>query len=179
MIICYVWSRDGSGFHGFVSSRNDQGHMNAPSLMSPSSSNNPMMPQDPHDPNHQFLSNLGLELLSSPTSSPSGGFRSSSLLRGLTEPAASGKPLSGFQQYHQQQTMMNQAPGGIRVASQFNNNMPFWNPSPGFGEGEAAASLGKGRQSLGQSRPANSLADKVHSYSFFFFASIGSIVFLN
>jgi hypothetical protein len=165
MIICYVWSRDGSGFHGFVSSRNDQGHMNAPSLMSPSSSNNnPTMPQDPHDPNHQFLSNLGLELLSSPTSS-SGGFRSSSLLRGLTESAASATSLSGFQQYHQQQTLMNQAPGGIREASQFSNNMPFWNPSPGFGAAEAAAGLGKGRQSLGQSRSASSLADKVQSYS--------------
>ncbi|KAF8713049.1 hypothetical protein HU200_028844 [Digitaria exilis] len=104
------------------------------------------MLQDPgHDPNHQFLSNLGLELLSSPATSPSGGFRSSSLLRSLTEPsAAAAKPSSlGFQQYHQQQQTMNQAPASsIREALQFTNNTPFWNPSTGFAAAsEGAASL--------------------------------------
>lgn len=136
--------------------------MNTPSLTSPSSNNNSMM-QDPHDQNHQFLSNLGLELLSSPTS-PSGGFRSSSLLRSLTEPAALAKPMSGFQQYQQQ--TMNQAPGNIRETLQFsNNNTPFWNPSPGFGGAEAATGLGTARQLLQQTRPASSLTEKVHSYS--------------
>ncbi|KAF8662436.1 hypothetical protein HU200_056021 [Digitaria exilis] len=105
------------------------------------------MLQDPgHDPNHQFLSNLGLELLSSPATSPSGGFRSSSLLRSLTEPsAAAAKPSSlGFQQYHQQQQTMNQqAPSSFREALQFTNNTPLWNPSTGFAAAaaEGAASL--------------------------------------
>nr|CAB3482329.1 unnamed protein product [Digitaria exilis] len=136
---------DGSGFHGgyMSSSRGDhQGHLD---LRSPPS-NNSLMLQDPgHDPNHQFLSNLGLELLSSPATSPSGGFRSSSLLRSLTEPsAAAAKPSSlGFQQYHQQQQTMNQAPASsIREALQFTNNTPFWNPSTGFAAAsEGAASL--------------------------------------
>jgi len=154
--------RDGSGFHGYMSSsRGDQVHLG---LRSPSSNNNSLMLQDPHDPNHQFLSNLGLELLSSPTS-PSGGFRSSSLLRSLTEPAAAAaKPSLGFQQYHQQ--TMNQAPSTIREALQFTNSTPFWNPSAGFAAAEGAASLGSaaGPPSPGQSRPA-SLAAKVHIYS--------------
>ncbi|KAG2581985.1 hypothetical protein PVAP13_6KG082300 [Panicum virgatum] len=148
---------DGSGFHGYMSSsRGDQVHLG---LRSPSSNNNSLMLQDPHDPNHQFLSNLGLELLSSPTS-PSGGFRSSSLLRSLTEPAAAAaKPSLGFQQYHQQ--TMNQAPSTIREALQFTNSTPFWNPSAGFAAAEGAASLGSaaGPPSPGQSRPA-SLAAK-------------------
>ncbi|TVU43050.1 hypothetical protein EJB05_09486, partial [Eragrostis curvula] len=158
------WSQpyylDGSGFHGYMSSRNDQGHMTAPSLTSPSSNNSPMMPQaDTHDQNHQFLTNLGLELLSSPTSPSGGGLRrSSSLLRSLTEPTAVAKPLPAFQQYHQQQ-MMNQAPGSIREAMQFSNNTPFWNSSPGIGALEGPASSGTARQSLRQSRPA-SLANK-------------------
>jgi hypothetical protein len=158
--------RDGSGFHGYMSSsRGDQVHLG---LRSPSSNNNSLMLQDPHDPNHQFLSNLGLELLSSPTS-PSGGFRSSSLLRSLTEPsAAATKPSLGFQQYQQQ--TMNQAPSSIREALQFTNSTPFWNPSSGF----AAAAAAEGAASLGtaagppsgqsKSRPA-SLAAKVHIYS--------------
>ncbi|PUZ50374.1 hypothetical protein GQ55_6G053900 [Panicum hallii var. hallii] len=152
---------DGSGFHGYMSSsRGDQVHLG---LRSPSSNNNSLMLQDPHDPNHQFLSNLGLELLSSPTS-PSGGFRSSSLLRSLTEPsAAATKPSLGFQQYQQQ--TMNQAPSSIREALQFTNSTPFWNPSSGF----AAAAAVEGAASLGtaagppsgqsKSRPA-SLAAK-------------------
>ncbi|GJN12304.1 hypothetical protein PR202_ga30571 [Eleusine coracana subsp. coracana] len=148
---------DGSGFLGHMSSRNDQGHMNVLSLTSPSSNNSPMMPQDPHEQNHQFLSNLGLELLSSPTS-PSPGFRSL-LLKSLTEPAASAKPLSGFQQYQQQ--TMNQVPAdSIREALQFSNSTLFWNPSPGFGSVEGLANLGAARQSLGQSRLASSRADK-------------------
>ena len=146
--------RDGSGFHGYMSSsRGDQVQLG---LRNPSSNNNSLMLQDPHDPNHQFLSNLGLELLSSPTS-PSGGFRSSSLLRSLTEPAAAAKPSPGFQQYQQQ--TMNQAPSSIREAAlQFTNSTPFWNPSAGFAvEGTAAG------PPSGQSRPA-SLAAKVHTY---------------
>ena len=148
--------RDGSGFHGYMSSsRGDQVHLG---LRSPSSNNNSLMLQDPHDPNHQFLSNLGLELLSLPTpTSPSGGFRSSSLLRSLTEPAAAAKPSPGFQQYQQQ--TMNQAPSSIREALQFTNSTPFWNPSAGFAaEGTAAG------PPSGQSRPA-SLAAKVHIHS--------------
>ncbi|CAO2168223.1 unnamed protein product [Urochloa humidicola] len=142
---------DGSSFHGayMSSSRSDQGHLG---LRSPSS-NNSLMLQDPHDPNHQFLSNLGLELLSSPTS-PSGGFRSSSLLRSLTEPSAAAKPSLGFQQY-QQQAAMNQAPSSIREALQFTNNTPFWNPSTGFAPAEGAAGLGTVGPPLGQSRPAS------------------------
>ncbi|KAG2577152.1 hypothetical protein PVAP13_6NG084200 [Panicum virgatum] len=137
---------DGSGFHGYMSSsRGDQVQLG---LRSPSSSNNSLMLQDPHDPNHQFLSNLGLELLSSPTpTSPSGGFRSSSLLRSLTEPAAAAKPSPGFQQYQQQ--TMNQAPSSIREALQFTNSTPFWNPSAGF----AAEGTASGPPS-GQSRPS-------------------------
>uniref|UniRef100_K3YHY4 BHLH domain-containing protein n=1 Tax=Setaria italica TaxID=4555 RepID=K3YHY4_SETIT len=132
-----------------------QGHLGP---RSPSSNNNGLMLQDPtHDPNHQFLSNLGLELLSSPTS-PAGGFRSSSLLRTLTEPSAAvAKPssLGLFQQYHQQQTV-NQAPSSIREALQFTNNTPFWNPSTSFAAAaEGAASLGTAGPPSGQSRPAN------------------------
>ncbi|CAO2189563.1 unnamed protein product [Urochloa humidicola] len=142
---------DGSGFHGYMSSsRGDhQGHLG---LRSPSS-NNSLMLQEPHDPNHQFLSNLGLELLSSPTS-PSGSFRSSSLLRSLTEPSAAAKPSPGFQQY-QQQAAMNQAPSSIREALQFTNNTPFWNPSTGFALAEGAAGLGTAGPPPGQSRPAS------------------------
>ncbi|CAL5003723.1 unnamed protein product [Urochloa decumbens] len=141
---------DGSGFHGYMSSsRGDQGHLG---LRSPSS-NNSLMLQDPHDPNHQFLSNLGLELLSSPTS-PSGGFRSSSLLRSLTEPSAAAKPSPGFQQY-QQQAALNQAPSSIREALQFTNNTPFWNPSTGFAAAEGAAGLGTAGPQPGHSRPAS------------------------
>ncbi|GJN39522.1 hypothetical protein PR202_gb28647 [Eleusine coracana subsp. coracana] len=138
---------DGSGFHGHMSSRNDQGHMNVLSLTSPSSNNSPMMPQDPHEQNHQFLSNLGLELLSSPTS-PSPGFQSSTLLKSLIEPAASAKPLSGFQQYQQQK--MDQVPAdSIREALQFSNSTPFWNPSPGFGSAEGLANLGAAKTIAG------------------------------
>ncbi|CAL5008089.1 unnamed protein product [Urochloa decumbens] len=141
---------DGSGFHGYMSpSRGDQGHLG---LRSPSSNNNLML-QDPHDPNQQFLSNLGLELLSSPTS-PSGGFRSSSLLRSLTEPSAAAKPSPGFQQY-QQQTMNQQAPSSIREALQFTNNTPFWNPSTGFAAAEGAAGLGTAGPQPGHSRPSS------------------------
>ncbi|CAO2209977.1 unnamed protein product [Urochloa humidicola] len=146
---------DGSGFHGYMSSsRGDQGHLGLRS----SSSNNNLMLQDHHDPNHQFLSNLGLELLSSPTS-PSGGFRTSSLLRSLTEPSAAAKTSPGFQQY-QQQAAMNQAPSSIREALQFTNNTPFWNPSTGFAAAaEGAAGLGTAGPPSGQSKPA-SLASK-------------------
>ncbi|WVZ94811.1 hypothetical protein U9M48_040656 [Paspalum notatum var. saurae] len=142
---------DGSGFHGYMSSRSDHGQL---SLRSPSSNNNSLMLQDPHDPNHQFLSNLGLELLSSPTS-PSGGFRTSSLLRSLTEPSAAAKPPSpaGFQQYQQQ--TMNHAPGSMREALQFTNSTPFWNPSSGFAA-EGASSLGTAAgPPSGQSRSAS------------------------
>lgn len=150
--------RDGSvagNFHGYMSPRSDQAHHVG--LRSPSSNhNNSLMLQDAHDPNQQFLSNLGLELLSSPTSS-SGGFRTSSLLRSLTEPSAAAAKTSspGFmQQYHQQQTM-NQVPAGsIREALQFSNSTPFWNPSAG-----SFASAAEGATSLlppsGKSRPAN------------------------
>ncbi|OEL29385.1 Transcription factor bHLH112 [Dichanthelium oligosanthes] len=145
---------DESGFHGYMSSsRGDQVHLG----LSSTSSNNSLMLQEPHDPNHQFLSNLGLELLSSPTS-PSGGFRSSSLLRSLTEPSAAVKPSSlGFQQY--QQPTMN-PPSSIREAVQFTNNTPFWNPSTGFAAAaEGAANLGTARPPSAQSRTA-SLAAK-------------------
>ena len=154
--------RDGSvGFHGYMSSRSDQQSHHL-GLRSPSSNhNNSLMLQDAHDPNHQFLSNLGLELLSSPTSS-SGGFRTSSLLRSLTEPsaAAAAKTSPGFLQQYQQQQTMNQAPAGsIRESLQFTNSTPFWNPSAsGFASvAEGAASLlgtAAGPPS-GQSRPAN------------------------
>jgi len=151
--------RDGSvGFHGYMSSRSDQAHHLA--LRSPSSNHDSLMLQDAHDPNHQFLSNLGLELLSSPTSSSS-GFRTSSLLRSLTEPsAAAAKTSPGFLQQYQQQQTMNQAPAGsIREALQFTSSTPFWNPSAGgfASAAEGAASLlgtAAGPPS-GQSTPAN------------------------
>ncbi|XP_062193025.1 transcription factor bHLH112-like [Phragmites australis] len=133
----------GSGYHGYTSSRNDQGHISLTSL----SSNNSRMLQDPHEQNQQFLSSLGLELLSSPTS-PSGGFRSSSLLRSLTEPSAVVRPSPGFQQ-------TNQGPGTISEALQFRNNTPFWNPSTGFAAGaEGAASLGAAGPQTGQASVA-------------------------
>lgn len=146
-----------------TSSRGDQ-HQGHLGLRSPSSNNNSLMLQDPtHDPNHQFLSNLGLELLSSPTS-PASGFRSSSLLRTLTEPSAAVKTppsLELFQQYHQQQTVNQQAPSSIREALQFTNNTPFWNPSTGFAAAaEGTAGLGTAGPPSGQSRTAN-LAAKV------------------
>ncbi|XP_062194860.1 transcription factor bHLH112-like isoform X2 [Phragmites australis] len=151
------WSQpyylDGSGFHGYMSSRGDPGHIR---LTSPSSNNNLML-QDHHDQNQQFLSNVGLELLSSPTS-PSGGFRYSSLLRSLTEPSAAAKPSPGFQQYQQQ--TMNQAPGSVREALHFTNSIPFWNPSTGFAAAEGAASFGTSGPPSGQSRPPASLTAK-------------------
>ncbi|XP_066352929.1 transcription factor bHLH112-like [Miscanthus floridulus] len=151
---------DGSvGFHGYMSSRSDQQSHHL-GLRSPSSNhNNSLMLQDAHDPNHQFLSNLGLELLSSPTSS-SGGFQTSSLLRSLTEPSAAAKTSPGFlQQYQQLQTMNQSSAGSIREALQFTSSTPFWNPSAGgfASAAEGAASLlgtAAGPPS-GQSTPAN------------------------
>jgi hypothetical protein len=140
--------RDGSA--GFMSSsRSDQAHHLG--LSCSSSDHNSVMVQGAHDPNQQFLSNLGFELLSSPTSS-SGGFRSSSpsLLRSLTEPSAAANttPPGLLQQYQQQQQQtMDQAPAGsIREALQLTTNRtPFWNPCA-----EGAASL------LGTARPPSS-----------------------
>lgn len=139
---------DGSA--GFMSSsRSDQAHHLG--LSCSSSDHNSVMVQGAHDPNQQFLSNLGFELLSSPTSS-SGGFRSSSpsLLRSLTEPSAAANttPPGLLQQYQQQQQQtMDQAPAGsIREALQLTTNRtPFWNPCA-----EGAASL------LGTARPPSS-----------------------
>lgn len=163
-----------------MSSRTDQAHHLA--LRSPSSNhNNSLMLQDSQDPNHQFLSNLGLELLSSPTSSSS-GFRTSSLLRSLTEPsAAAAKTSPGFlQQYQQQQQTMNQAQAGsIREALQFTSSTPFWNPSAGgFASAapEGAASLlGIAGQPSGQSRPEN-FGVKVRVYIVYSFANFFSCV---
>uniref|UniRef100_A0A0E0EIN6 BHLH domain-containing protein n=2 Tax=Oryza meridionalis TaxID=40149 RepID=A0A0E0EIN6_9ORYZ len=174
---------DGSGFHGYMSSsRNDHHtnhhhhhHIKTPSLMSHSSSNNSVMLQDHHhDQNYQFLSNLGFELLSSPTSpyggsGGGGGFRSS-LLRSLTEPpaAAVAKPNNspGFQQYHnhQHQPAMNLQPPAAagREPLQFTNSTaaPFWNPSSGFTVAADGAALGGAGASPAQTTPA-SLAAKV------------------
>uniref|UniRef100_A0A0E0EIN4 BHLH domain-containing protein n=1 Tax=Oryza meridionalis TaxID=40149 RepID=A0A0E0EIN4_9ORYZ len=173
---------DGSGFHGYMSSsRNDHHtnhhhhhHIKTPSLMSHSSSNNSVMLQDHHhDQNYQFLSNLGFELLSSPTSpyggsGGGGGFRSS-LLRSLTEPpaAAVAKPNNspGFQQYHnhQHQPAMNLQPPAAagREPLQFTNSTaaPFWNPSSGFTVAADGAALGGAGASPAQTTPA-SLAAK-------------------
>uniref|UniRef100_A0A0E0LRX2 BHLH domain-containing protein n=1 Tax=Oryza punctata TaxID=4537 RepID=A0A0E0LRX2_ORYPU len=154
---------DGSGFHGYMSSsRNDHTNhhhqINTPSLMSHSSSNNSVMLQDHHhDQNYQFLSNLGFELLSSPTSPYGGGGFRSSLLRSLTEPAAA-KPNNspGFQQ--QQQPAMNLQPpaaAGREPLHFTNSTAPFWNLSSGF----AVAAEGAGA-SPAQTTPA-SLANKV------------------
>ncbi|KAL6843390.1 hypothetical protein ACP4OV_027103 [Aristida adscensionis] len=141
---------DGSGFQGFMSSsRHEHGHINPPSSLttSPSSNHNRMMLQDHHDQNHQFLSSLGLDLLSSPTS-PSGGFRPSSLLRSLTEPAAAARPSPGFQEY--QQRPANQAPASsFREALQFSNSTPFWNPCTGFAAGAAEGAAGLGTAGAG------------------------------
>lgn len=147
---------DGSvGFHGYMSSRSAQ-QAHHLGLRSPSSNHhNSLMlqEQDAHDPNHQFLSNLGLELLSSPTSSSAGGFRTSSLLRSLAEPSAvATKTSPGFLQQYQQQ--------------QFTNSTPFWNPSAGgFASAAEGASslLGTAGPPSGQSRPAN-FAVKVRIY---------------
>ncbi|KQJ95150.1 transcription factor bHLH112 [Brachypodium distachyon] len=150
---------DGSGFHGHMSSRpSDQAHINQPSLlMSPSSSNNNssnMMLQlqvaDQHDPNYQFLSNLGFELLSSPASTPyatGGGSRPSSLLRSLTEPSAAAKPIN-------YQPVTSQLPAAASVAT-----TPFWNPTTGFDAAAYRASLEAAGPPPAQSRPA-SLAAK-------------------
>ncbi|KAL5232364.1 hypothetical protein ABZP36_031140 [Zizania latifolia] len=142
---------DVTGFHGYMSSRSDHAqahHINTPSLMSHSSSNNSVFLQDHHhDQNYQFLSNLGFELLSSPTSpyggGSGGGFRSS-LLRSLTEPAAvAAKPDSspGFELYHHQQPP---AAATRDQTLQFTNSTaPFWNLSPGFTvAADGPASLG-------------------------------------
>ncbi|KAG8086901.1 hypothetical protein GUJ93_ZPchr0010g9264 [Zizania palustris] len=129
-----------AGFHGYMSSRRDQAqahHINTPSLMSHSSSNNSVFLQDHHhDQNYQFLSNLGFELLSSPTSPYGGGggsgFRSS-LLRSLTEPSAvAAKPDSspGFELYHHQPPAT--ATRDQTVLQFTNSTAPFWNLSPGF-----------------------------------------------
>ncbi|KAL6658926.1 hypothetical protein ACP70R_002966 [Stipagrostis hirtigluma subsp. patula] len=154
------WSQpyylDGSAFHGYTGPRNDHGHINAPSLTSPSSNHNMMMLQDQHDQNHQFLSSLGLELLSSPTS-PSAGFRSSSLLRSLTEPAAATRPSPGFQEY--QQRAANQAAASVREALQFSNNTPFWNPSTGLSApAEGTAILRTAGSPSAQSTPESFVA---------------------
>uniref|UniRef100_A0A0A8Y3A2 BHLH domain-containing protein n=1 Tax=Arundo donax TaxID=35708 RepID=A0A0A8Y3A2_ARUDO len=129
----------GATLHGFLqdghqdmSSRADQSHINTSSLMIPSSNN--LALQGNH--HHQLLSNLGSELLLSPTSP----YRfQSSLLRSLMEPTSTAKPaLPGFQQYDQYQQMGQAAaarfvPGGVREQLQFTNDAPFWNPSAGFG----------------------------------------------
>uniref|UniRef100_A0A0E0ARL6 BHLH domain-containing protein n=1 Tax=Oryza glumipatula TaxID=40148 RepID=A0A0E0ARL6_9ORYZ len=169
-------SRDGSGFHGYMSSSRNDHHtnhhhhqINTPSLMSNSSSNNGVMLQEhQHDQNYQFLSNLGFELLSSPTSpyGGGGGFRSS-LLRSLTEPAAAAKPNDspGFQQYHHHQPAMNLQPPAAaagREPLQFTNSTaaPFWNPSSGFTVAAEGTALGGAGASPAQPTPA-SLAAKV------------------
>ncbi|XP_062226863.1 transcription factor bHLH112-like [Phragmites australis] len=139
----------GATLHGFLqdghqdmSSRTDQSHMTASSLMNPSSNNLALQGHHEQDHHHQLLSNLGPELLLSPTSPY--GFQSS-LLRSLMEPTA--KPaLPGFQQYDQYQQMglappaaARFAPAGVRVPLQFTNDSPFWNPSTaGFGVPAAA-----------------------------------------
>nr|ACR38371.1 unknown [Zea mays] len=129
------------------------------SLRSPSSNNTSTMVPDSHhdDPNHQFLSNLGLELLSSSPTSSSGGFRtSSSLLRSLTEPSA---VATGFQQYQQQ--AVNQAPPeSIRDdALQFVNSTPFWSASAVFASAAEGATSRLPASAAGppsaQSMPAN------------------------
>uniref|UniRef100_A0A0E0QF50 BHLH domain-containing protein n=1 Tax=Oryza rufipogon TaxID=4529 RepID=A0A0E0QF50_ORYRU len=167
---------DGSGFHGYMSSSRNDHHtnhhhhqINTPSLMSNSSSNNGVMLQEhQHDQNYQFLSNLGFELLSSPTSpyGGGGGFRSS-LLRSLTEPAAAAKPNDspGFQQYHHHQPAMNLQPPAAaagREPLQFTNSTaaPFWNPSSGFTVAAEGTALGGAGASPAQPTPA-SLAAKV------------------
>ncbi|EAZ05804.1 hypothetical protein OsI_28041 [Oryza sativa Indica Group] len=166
---------DGSGFHGYMSSSRNDHHtnhhhhqINTPSLMSNSSSNNGVMLQEhQHDQNYQFLSNLGFELLSSPTSpyGGGGGFRSS-LLRSLTEPAAAAKPNDspGFQQYHHHQPAMNLQPPAAaagREPLQFTNSTaaPFWNPSSGFTVAAEGTALGGAGASPAQPTPA-SLAAK-------------------
>jgi hypothetical protein len=143
--LCFLGrSRDGSGLSGYMSSRSDQDHANPPRQMSPSSSNNNsnmmLQLQDHHqDQNYQFLSTLGFELLSSPVVSPYGvNSRSSSLLRSLTEPSATGKPNSpaaAFQRY--------QAPAMCQPAATSINgsNASFWNPSTGFDSAAYAATL--------------------------------------
>ncbi|BAH94141.1 Os08g0179400 [Oryza sativa Japonica Group] len=166
---------DGSGFHGYMSSSRNDHHtnhhhhqINTPSLMSNSSSNNGVMLQEhQHDQNYQFLSNLGFELLSSPTSpyGGGGGFRSS-LLRSLTEPAAAAKPNDspGFQQYHHHQPAMNLQPPAAaagREPLQFTNSTaaPFWNPSSRFTVAAEGTALGGAGASPAQPTPA-SLAAK-------------------
>ncbi|KAL6844006.1 hypothetical protein ACP4OV_025679 [Aristida adscensionis] len=129
------------GHHDMSSTRTDQSHINAPSLMNPASNNLGL--QGHH--HEQLLSSLGSELLLSPTSPY--GFQSSSLLRSLMEPAAA-KPatLPGYQQYDQYQQMGQAAPpaarfpaGGVREMLQFTNDAPFWKPSAGFSLPAAAA----------------------------------------
>jgi hypothetical protein len=137
-------NNNGVTLHGFLqdgqhdmSSRTDQqSHINAPSLMNPSSNNLALQGHHEQDHGqHQLLSNLGSELLLSPTS-PYG--IQSSLLRSLMEPAAAvAKPAlpTGFQQYDQYGQQMGQAPASARFAPQlqFTNDAAFWNPSAGFG----------------------------------------------
>ncbi|KAF0897720.1 hypothetical protein E2562_000435 [Oryza meyeriana var. granulata] len=153
---------DGGGFHGYMSSRSENTHhqMNTPSLMSHSSSNNSVMLQHhQHDQNYQFLSNLGFELLSSPTSpyggGGGGGFRSS-LLRSLTEPAAAKPNSPGFQQYHHQPAMSLQPPAAGREPLQFTNSTaPFWNPSSAFTVESDGAALGAAGAPPAQPTPAS------------------------
>ncbi|TVU16215.1 hypothetical protein EJB05_39767, partial [Eragrostis curvula] len=136
----HLMNNSGVTLHGFLqdgqhdmSSRTDQqqSHINAPSLMNPSSNNLALQGHHEQDHgHHQLLSSFGSELLLSPTS-PYG--IQSSLLRSLMEPTVT-KPaaLPGFQQYDQYQ-QMGQAP-----PLQFTNDAAFWNPSAGFGVPAAA-----------------------------------------
>lgn len=130
------------GQHDMSSGTDQQSHINAPSLMNPSSNDLTLQghhEHHDHGQHHQLLSNLGSDLLLSPTS-PYGPIQSS-LLRSLMEPTATvAKP--GFQQYDQYgQQMMGQAPAAAARFGQplqFSNDAAFWNPSAGFGVAAAA-----------------------------------------
>ncbi|XP_062185527.1 transcription factor bHLH112 [Phragmites australis] len=148
----HPYMSSGATLHGFLqdghhdmSSRTDQSHMTTSSLMNPSSNNLTLQGHQEQDHHQQLLSNLGSELLLSPTSPYE--FQSS-LLRSLMEPmATAAKPvLPGFQQYDQYQQMgqvpqaaARFAPAGFTEPLQFTNDTPFWNPSAaGFGVPAAA-----------------------------------------
>ncbi|GJN01639.1 hypothetical protein PR202_ga18919 [Eleusine coracana subsp. coracana] len=140
----HLMNNSGVTLHGFLQdgqhdmiSRTD--HINAPSLMNPSSNNLTLQGHHEQDHGqHQLLSNLGSELLLSPTS-PYGTIQSS-LLRSLMEPTTATVAKPGFQQYDQYGQQMGQGPTAARVAQplQFTNDAAFWNPSAGFGLPAAA-----------------------------------------
>jgi hypothetical protein len=166
LVLCLNRNNGGVTLHGFLqdgqhdmSSRTDQqSHINAPSLMNPSSNNLALQAHHEQDHGHQqLLSGLGSEMLLSPTS-PYG--IQSSLIRSLMGPTAP----AGFQQHDQYGQQMDQAPAAARFAPplQFTNDAAFWNPSAGFGVPAAAPEQASVRAAKASPAPrAATLALKV------------------